>query len=112
MNREQFKLALQELKACKEDIRPSDIAFFSEPLRSTLNHAIRMGNISLSDIAQRLEIEREQAKEIVELLVAHHLFQISGLSNEKETFYETRLSAMTRPLGRPRPDIWKKIDDK
>ena len=55
MNKEQFELALRELKAGKEDIRPSDVAFFSEPLRSALNQAIRIGRISLTDFAGLLD---------------------------------------------------------
>ncbi len=111
MNREQFERALQELKAGKEDIRPSDVMIFSEPLRSVLNQAVRIGRISLTDFAKQLEIEREQARQLADILVARHLLQISGFSNEKEIFFETRLSAMTRPLARPRPDLWKKLDD-
>ncbi len=111
MNREQFERTLQELKARREDIRPSDVMIFSEPLRSVLNQAIRIGRVSLTDFSKQLEIEREQAKQVAEILIARHLLQISGYSNDKETFYETRLSAMTRPLARPRPDLWKKLDD-
>ena len=111
MNKEQFERALQELNARKEDIRPSDVVIFSEPLRSVLNQAVRIGRISLTDLAKQLEIEREQAGQIAENLIARHLFQASGFSTSKETFYETRLSAMTRPLGGPRPDIWKKLDN-
>ena len=110
MNREQFELARQKLQDSKEDIRPSDIVAFSEPLRSTLNYAVRMGVISLTDLAARLAIEGEQAKELAELLIARHLFKISSLSNEQEIFYETRLSSLTRQLRRP-TDIWRKIDD-
>ncbi len=111
MNREQFERALQELKARNEDIRPSDVMVFSEPLRSVLNQAVRIGRISLGDFAEQLELEREQAKQLADILIARHLLQISGFSNDKEIFFETRLSAMTRPLARPRPDLWKKIDD-
>ena len=111
MNREQFERALQELKARQDDIRPSDVMTLSEPLRSVLNQAVRIGRVSLTDLANQLEIEREQMKQIAEILIARHLLQISGFSNDKETFYETRLSAMTRPLARPRPDLWKKLDD-
>lgn len=111
LNKEQLDRTLQELKARQEDIRPSDVMVFSEPLRSVLNQAVRIGRVSLTDLANQLELGREQAKQIAEILIARHLFQISGFSNEKEVFYETRLSAMTRPLARPRPDLWKKLDD-
>ena len=111
MNPEQFEHSLQELKARKEDIRPSDVVVFSEPLRSVLNQAVRIGRISLSDLAKQLEIAPGEARQIVEELIARHLFQISAFSSEKDVFYETRLSALTRPLVRPRTDVWKKIDD-
>ncbi len=111
MNREQFERMLQELKAGKEDLRPSDVVTFAEPLRSALNTAVRIGHISLSDLAQQLELEPARARQVAGILVARHLFQISALSSEQDPVYETRLSAMTRPLTRPRPDIWKKLDD-
>jgi hypothetical protein len=110
LNKEQFERALQELKAGKEDIRPSDLTTFSEPLRSALTMAVRIGRISLTDLAKQLELEQQQAQQIAEILIARHLLHISSFSNENEIFYETRLSAMTRPLGRPKPDIWERID--
>lgn len=111
MDPEQFERTLRELKASREDIRPSDVVTLAEPLRSVLNMAVRIGRISLSDLARQLDIEREHGKQIAEVLVARHLFQISALSNETDIIYETRLSALTRPLARPRPDLWKKLDD-
>ena len=111
VNKEQFERALLQLKAGKDDIRPSDVVVFSEPLRTALNRAVRIGRISLTDLARELEIDRELAKEIAAILISRRLFQISAFSNEKETFYETRLSAMTRPLARPPSDIFKKLDN-
>jgi hypothetical protein len=111
MNREQFERALQELKASSEVIRPSDVFVFSEPLRSALNSAVRLGRLSLSEFARELELEKDRAKEIADILIARKLFQDSRFSNEKETFYDTRVSSMTRPLTRPPSDILKKIDD-
>ncbi len=111
MNQDQFERTLSELKAVKEDIRPSDVIVFSEPLRSALNFALRIGRISLTDFAKQLDLEREKAKQIAEQLVVRNLFKPSPFSNAKEIFYETRMSSMTRPLGRPASDIWKKIDD-
>jgi hypothetical protein len=109
VNSEQFKLALQELGSQKEDIRPSDVVIFSEPLRSALNNAVRLGSISLTDFAKELDLDRGQAAQISELLVARNLFRVSDTSNERETYYDTRLSALSRPLARPKLDIWKKI---
>jgi hypothetical protein len=111
VNKEQFERALQELKAGKEDIRPPDVAFFSEPLRSALTQAIRIGRISLTDFSGLLESEREQAQQIISILVQRHLFYVSAFTSSTDTFYETWLSASTRPIARLRSDIWKKIDD-
>jgi hypothetical protein len=102
---------LDELRARTDDIRPSDVVSFSEPLRSTLNSALRIGRISLTDLAGMLEVERGPARKIAGFLVARNLLHISASSSESETYYETRLSAQTRPLHRPPTDIWKKVDD-
>ncbi len=111
MNKERFERALSEVSAGKGDIRPSDVVVFSEPLRTALNRAIRIGRISLTDLAKEMDLEREQTREIAAILIIRHLFQLSAFSNEKETFYETRLSAMTRPMARPPSDIFKKLDN-
>ena len=105
-----FEGALRDLRERKEDIRPSDVVLFPEPLRSTLNFAIRIGEVSLTDFANMMKLDISQARQLTELLVARNLLHVSAISNTKETFYETRLSAMTRQLGRPINDIWKKID--
>ena len=105
-----FQIALKELEERKEDIRPSDVVLFSEPLRSALNFVIRLGRFSLTEFAEKLEFTREQAKALADILVERNLFAVSRFSNAEETFYESRLSAMTRPLSRPPSDIWKKID--
>ncbi|MBI3738280.1 MAG: hypothetical protein HY258_04460 [Chloroflexi bacterium] len=111
MNQNQFERILQELKAGREDIRPSDVMVYSEPLRSALNAAIRLGRISLTDLAQQLELNRGQAKQIADLLVTRNLFHVSTFSHDKEIFYETRMSSLTRPLSRPPSEFLKKIDD-
>ena len=111
MNAQELELALQELGQRTEDIRPSDVGFISEPLRSVLNNAVRTGRISLTEFAAHLDLEREGARQLADILVARKLFQIASYSNEYETYYETRISASTRPMKRPRVDIWKKIDD-
>lgn len=105
-----FQQALQELQARKDDLRPSDVVMFSEPLRSALNFVIRLGRFSLTEFAEKLEFTREQAKQLADILVERNLFSVSRFSNAEETHYESRLSAMTRPLSRPPSDIWKKID--
>lgn len=110
MSESLFQTALKELEARKEDIRPSDVVLFSEPLRSALNAVIRLGRFSLTEFAEKLEFTRDQAKRIADILVERNLFTPSRFSNADETFYESRLSAMTRPLSRPPSDILKKID--
>ena len=111
MNQDQFERALRALESGQGEIRPSDVVLLPEPLRSVLNRAVRMGRISLTDFAGELGIDRDQAARITEILVARELFRISPLSDEKEAYFETRMSALTRPLTRPASDLWKKIDD-
>lgn len=105
-----YKITIKELEARSEDIRPSDVVLFSEPLRSALNFVIRLGRFSLTEFAEKLEFTREETKKIADILVERNLFAVSKFSNDKETFYESRLSALTRPLSKPPPDIWKKIE--
>lgn len=105
-----YNITLKELEARTEDIRPSDVVLFSEPLRTALNFVIRLGRFSLTEFAEKLEFTREQTGRIAEILIERNLFVKSRFSNAEETFYESRLSALTRPLSRPPSDIWKKID--
>ncbi len=105
-----FQIALRELEERKEDIRPSDVVLFSEPLRSALNFVIRLGRFSLTEFAEKLEFTKEETKQLADILVERNLFAVSRFSNAEETYYESRLSAMTRPLSRPPSDIWKKLD--
>jgi hypothetical protein len=58
-----------------------------------------------------MKLDISQARQIAELLVERNLLHVSAFSNDKEIFYESRLSAMTRPLGRSTSDIWKKLDE-
>jgi len=110
MSESLFLIALKELEERKEDIRPSDVVLFSEPLRSALNAMIRLGRFSLTEFVEKLEFTREESKRLADILVERNLFAVSRFSNAEETYYESRLSAMTRPLSRPPSDIWKKID--
>ncbi len=105
-----YEIALKELKASTEDIRPSDIISFPEPLRSALNFVIRLGRFSLTEFAEKLEFTRDEAKKIADILVERNLFEVTKFSTAEETFYQSRLSAMTRPMKRPPSDIWKKLD--
>jgi hypothetical protein len=105
-----YKTALKELEASKEDIRPSDIVLFSEPLRSALNFVIRLGRFSLTEFTDKLEFTRGETKKLADILVKRNLFEILKSSTPEETYYQSRLSAMTRPMKRPKLDIWKKLD--
>ena len=111
MDHKHFEDICIQLRASKADIRPTDVAIFPEPLSSTLTYVVRIGRISLTEFAKRLDLKTEQAHQLADLLIARKLFQLSSFSNPKEIFYETRLSAMTRPLARPSLGLWKKIDD-
>ncbi len=110
MSESLYEIALKELQASTEDIRPSDVVLFSEPLRSAINFVIRLGRFSLTEFVEKLEFTREQTSKLAEILVERNLFVKTRFSNAEETYYESRLSAMTRPLTRPPSDIWKKID--
>jgi predicted transcriptional regulator len=105
-----YETMVKELKASTEDIRPSDIVLFSEPLRSVLNFVNRLGRFSLTEFNEKLEFKREEAKKIADILVERNLFEVSKFSNDEETFYVSRVSALTRPMNRPPSGIWKKID--
>jgi len=110
MSETNFERTVSELQNRKEDIRPSDVILFSEPLRSALNYVIRLGRFSLTEFSEKLGFTREQARKVTELLIQRNLIVVSRFSTTDETYYESRLSALTRPLSRPSLDIWKKID--
>ena len=106
-----FEIAIKELGSRQEDIRPSDVLFLSEPLRSAINFVVRLKRFSLTEFHEKLpEFTRDETKRIADLLIQRHLFDLSRFATEEEPYYEARLSAMTRPLTRPPSDIWKKID--
>lgn len=106
-----FEIAIKELESRQEDIRPSDVLFLSEPLRSAVNFVVRLKRFSLTEFHEKLpEFTRDETKRIADLLIQRHLFDLSRFATEEEPYYEARLSAMTRPLTRPPSDIWKKID--
>ncbi|GAB4542654.1 MAG: hypothetical protein Fur002_13320 [Anaerolineales bacterium] len=111
MNSSPYELALRELSASAAELRPSDIMFFSEPLRAALNFVIRLGVFSLNDFAQKLGAPRAQAQIIAEILVKRNLFiPQPERSTPEEPFYKARLSASARPANRPPNDIWKKLE--
>jgi hypothetical protein len=106
-----FEVSIKELEERQEDLRPSGVVLLSEPLRSAVNFVVRLGRFSLTEFAEKLpEFNREQVKQIADILIKRKLFDLSRFATEAEPYYEARLSAMTRPLTRPPSDIWKKID--
>ncbi|HNK62722.1 MAG TPA: hypothetical protein PKL78_01005 [Anaerolineales bacterium] len=104
-----FDSIRKELEARKDDIRPSDIILFSEPLRTALNAVIHLKRFSLTEFAANLPFTREETKLLADLLIKRNLFELFAES-PGEPVYMARLSAMTRPLTRPPTDLWKKID--
>lgn len=105
-----YETAIRELEARTEDLRPSDIVSLSEPLRSALNFVVRLGRFSLTEFVEQLNFTREETKKISDILVRRNLFEVTRFSTAEETYYQARLTAMTRPLTRPPSDVWKKID--
>jgi predicted transcriptional regulator len=105
-----YETAIRELEARTEDLRPSDIVSLSEPLRSALNFVVRLGRFSLTEFTEQLNFTREETKKISDILVRRNLFEVTRFSTAEETYYQARLTAMTRPLTRPPSDVWKKID--
>jgi len=105
-----YKIALKELEASTEDIRPSDILLFSEPLASALNFVIRLGRFSLTEFSEKLDFTQGQAKKLADILVKRNLFEVTKFSTAEESYYQSRISGGTRPLKRPPSDIWKKLD--
>lgn len=111
MNESTYDLAVNELKSRTEDIRPSDVVLFSEPLRSALNFVIRLGRFTLTDFSGKLGFTREQSKTIADILVDRHLFTIQlDPSKPDETVYEARPSASSRASLRKPIDLWSKLD--
>jgi len=111
MDKKKFDEFCKHLRDQKGDLRPTDVNSFPEPILSTLNMALRVGRVSLTQLSKYLEITPEQARQLADLLVKRNLFQLSPYSNSDEVFYETRMSASTRPLIRPGMGVWKKTDD-
>jgi hypothetical protein len=110
MSETPYEIAIKELEARTEDIRPSDVVLFSEPLRSALNFAIRLGRFNLTEFAEKLEFTREETRKIADLLVKLNLFEVTKFSTLEETYYQSRISGGTRPLNRQPSGIWKKIE--
>ena len=103
---------LRELEDCSQGkILPSDVVNFSAPLRAVFNQATRMGQITLQDVSEKLELPPDQAKQVVNCIVEKgFLRQPSPLDDEP--VYQTRLAVRTRPrAGNLSKDIFSKLDD-
>ncbi|MFZ5879208.1 MAG: hypothetical protein ACOY0R_07550 [Chloroflexota bacterium] len=111
MDQKKFDETCKQLRERKEDLLPTDVNVFPEPLLSTLHYALRVGRISLSELAKRLDVKEEQCRALADLLVKRKLFQLSAFQKDDDVFYETRLSSSTRPLMRPKLGVWKKTDE-
>ena len=105
-----YEIVLKELEAGTEDIRPSDVVLFSEPLRSALNFTIKLGRFSLTELAEQLGFTREQTRKIADILVERNLFEVTRFAVPDEMYYQSRISGGTRPLNRQPSGIWKKIE--
>jgi predicted transcriptional regulator len=110
MSETPYEIAIKELEARTEDIRPSDVVLFSEPLSSALNYAIRLGRFSLTEFAEKLEFTREETKKIADILVERNLFEVTRFTTAQEFYYQARISGGTRPINREPSGFWKKIE--
>ena len=68
-----FEAAIKELEERQEDVRPSDVVLFSEPLRSAVNFVVRLGRFSLTEFHEKLpEFTRDEVKRIAQFHVSYH----------------------------------------
>ena len=86
MSESTYEIAMKELEARTEDIRPSDVVLFSVPLRSALSFVIRLGRFSLSEFEEKLEFTRDETKKVADLLVERNLFEVTRFSTAEETY--------------------------
>lgn len=95
----------------QSQIMPSDVVKFSDPLRAVFNHAIRMGKIKLEDVCEHLELSKEQAQQLIDVIVkTGYLRPPSPLDDEP--VYRIRLAVRTKRGDESIPtDILKKLDD-
>ncbi len=113
MSAELFETIKQELEASQSgSLAPSEIVGYSEPLRGLLNHAMRAGKITLTELADMLKLPRDQASEIARILKRKGFLQQLLNMDSDETIYEVRMSARTRKFEDTLPKkLWDKLDD-
>ena len=93
-------------------LAPSDVVGFSEPLRGALSQAMRAGTVTLTELAEMLQLPREQALEIARSLKAKGFLQQRFDLNDSEITYDVRMSARTRKLEDRLPkNLWDKLDE-
>jgi hypothetical protein len=92
MSKSLYEIAIKELQEREEDIRPSDVVLFSEPLRSALNFVIRLGRFSLTE-RRKTGIHTGQTKQIADMLVERNLFVVSR--------FQMRKKPITKPASPP-----------
>lgn len=87
---------LSELKNRPQpEILPSDVVKFSDPLRAVFNHATRMGNISLPEMSQMLDLPEEETQKLINFIVEIGFLRAPSPLDE-EPVYETRMAVRTR----------------
>jgi hypothetical protein len=87
-----FEQIIQELETSRETIRLSDVVMFSEPLRSTLNFALRVKHFNLTELTEQLKFTSEQSRQIAALLVERGFLKILSSPYDEEPEYETQLA--------------------
>jgi hypothetical protein len=104
-----YDLLLQVLEDSPtlEGVTPADIAELPDPLRESLQEALRVGTISLSKLAGDIGLDRKQARRVAELLVDRGFLTLMTRPSDRKTVYRIRLA---RRKGRDVPtDIWSSI---
>ena len=89
------------------DLTATDIVTLTEPLRTVLTNAMRVGHVQLDDLASELGLSLRGASRVANLLVKKGMFHPTS-----ETTFSVRVSGWThRHEGPHTDDLWKKIDN-
>jgi hypothetical protein len=87
-----------------EGVRVIDIVGLDEPLRTTLNHVVREGSVSLRDFALQVGLTVDQANLVVEELLEHGFLRVA--ENAGDTYRIWYAPAHKRATG-----LWNKLLD-
>ena len=103
---------LQELKdRPQEQIMPSDVVKFSDPLRAVFTHATREGKITFSKMNVILDLTEAETQQVVDYIVEKG-FLCAPSPLDIEPVYETRFEVRTRRKEDVIPkDILSKLDN-